>query len=250
MHIDLTEKIALVTGSAHRVGKSIAQELADRGANIVVHYHSSDDDTVRDTLQDIKSLGVDAIAVQADVSTQQGVGKLFSSVVQHFGRLDILVNSASIFPKGELLDIGLDDWNQTLAVNLTGPFLCTQAAAELMQKNTPPGGSIVNILDRGALSPWPERAHHGISKAALGMLTQTSAISLAPSIRVNAVLPGPVMKPEDLSDEQWRKTGEKTALQRTGAGEDVARAVAYLVSESYVTGTTIHVNGGRHLYAS
>ena len=247
MHVNLTDKVALVTGSAHRVGKAIAMELASQGANIVVHYHSSDDGTVRDTLQDLKSLGIDAIAVQADISTQAGVGKLFSATVQHFDRLDILVNSASIFQKRDLLDVTLEEWNQTMAINVTAPFLCTQAAAELMYKNAPPGGAIVNILDRGAIMPWASYSHHGISKAALSMLTQTSALSLAPTIRVNAVLPGPVMKPDKTSDNEWRKTGEKTALQRTGAAEDVARAVAYLVTEDYITGTTIHVNGGRHL---
>ncbi len=247
MQVNLTDKVALVTGSAHRVGKSIAMELANRGANIVVHYHSSNDATVRDTLQDLKSLGIDAISVQADISTQDGVGKLFAAAVQHFDKLDILVNSASIFQQRELLDVTLEEWNQTMAVNVTAPFLCTQAAAELMQKNAPPGGAIVNILDRGAIMPWEAYSHHGISKAALAMLTQTSALSLAPSIRVNAVLPGPVMKPDVLSEEEWRETGEKTVLKRTGDGDDVARAVAYLVSEDYVTGTTIHVNGGRHL---
>jgi pteridine reductase len=134
-----------------------------------------------------------------------------------------------------------------LAVNATAPFLCTQAAAELMHKNTPPGGAIINILDRGAIMPWEDYAHHGVSKAALGMLTQTSAVALAPEIRVNAIIPGPVMKPENETDEQWTATGQRNLLQNTGSPEDVARAAAYLITESFITGTTIHVNGGRHL---
>jgi pteridine reductase len=222
-------------------------ELAGLGANIIVHYNSTDEDTVRDTVQDIKSLGVDALAVQADISAREGVSKLFSTAVQHFDQLNILVNSASIFQKRELLDVTLDEWNDTLRVNLTAPFLCTQAAAELMHKNAPPGGAIVNILDRGAVMPWKQYAHHGVSKAGLGMLTQTSAVALAPTIRVNAVLPGPVMKPDDVTDEDWQATGEKNLLRQTGSPEDVARATAYLITESFITGTTIHVNGGRHL---
>lgn len=244
---DLTGRVALVTGSAHRVGKAIALELAARGVDILVHYNSADDSVVRDTVQDIKSLGADANAVQADISTQAGVSRLFEALIGHYGKLDILVNSASIFEKRTLLEVTLEEWQRTMDVNLTAPFLCTQAAVEIMRQNTPVGGVIINILDRGAEMPWPEYAHHGISKAALAMLTRTSAVALAPDIRVNAVLPGPVMKPENLTDEQWETTGKKTLLQRTGSGEDVARAVAYLVAEPYLTGVTIHVNGGRHL---
>ena len=247
MQIDITDKVALVTGSAHRVGKAIAVELAERGANIVIHYNNSDDDTVRDAVQDMKSLGVDALPVQADISTREGVTQLFSAIVQHFGRLDILVNSASIFQKRRLLDVTLEEWEKTMAVNVTAPFLCTQAAAELMYKNAPAGGAIVNILDRGANMPWVEYAHHGVSKAALDMLSQTSAASLGPEIRVNAVIPGPVMKPKDLTEQEWYEIGQKNLLKQTGNAEDVARAVAYLVTEGFITGTTIHVNGGRHL---
>ncbi len=247
MQLDITGNVALVTGSAHRVGKAIALELAQRGANIVIHYHRSDEATVRDTVQDMKSLGVETLAVQADVSTPEGVSELFSSIVERFDKLDILVNSASIFQPGGLLNASLEAWNRSIAVNATGPFLCTQAAAEIMAKNTPPGGAIVNILDRGAILPWQAFAHHGVSKAALWMLTQTSAVELGPDIRVNAVIPGPVMRPEDNTEEEWIEMGNKNLLKRTGSPEDVARAVAYLVTESFITGTVIHVNGGRHL---
>jgi pteridine reductase len=247
MQVNIEGQVAIITGSAHRVGKAIALELADRGVNVVVHYNNSDEAVVRDTVQDVKSLGVDALPVQADISTAEGVTHLFEAVVQYFGALHILVNSASIFQRRELLEVSLEDWEKTMAVNVTAPFLCTQAAAELMRKNTPPGGAIINILDRGAVMPWQEYAHHGVSKAALAMLTQTSAVALGPEIRVNAVLPGPVERPADVTPEEWTATGNKTLLNRVGAAEDVARAVAYLVREDFLTGTTIHVNGGRHL---
>lgn len=247
MQIDIDGQVAIVTGSAHRVGKAIALELADRGANLVIHYNSTDEDIVRDTVQDMKSLGVDAVPVQADISTMEGVSQLFAAAGEYFDRLDILVNSASIFQQRRLLDVTLDEWNQTMAINVTAPFLCTQAAAELMQKNSPPGGAIVNILDRGAIMPWVEFSHHGVSKAALKMLTETSAATLGPTIRVNGVIPGPVMKPDNDTPAEWEATGQRNLLKRTGNPEDVARAVAYLVTESFVTGTMIHVNGGRHL---
>jgi len=248
MHIDLTDKVALVTGSAHRVGKVIASELAKHGAHILVHYRSTDDEQVRNTLHDIKAEGVDAFAVKADVSTPEGIETVMAALDEHFGRLDILVNSASYFPSGDLLDVSLEEWNLTLNVNLRAPFMLTQQAARLMRKNTPPGGSIINIVDQGATAPWPKRPHHGISKAGLWMLTQVSALSLAPEIRVNAVLPGPVMKTNDgMTDAQWAQIGGFVPLKRTGQPQDVGRAVVYLASESFVTGALIHVNGGEHL---
>jgi NAD(P)-dependent dehydrogenase (short-subunit alcohol dehydrogenase family) len=131
---------------------------------------------------------------------------------------------------------------------VTGPLLCTQAAVKMMREANPPGGSIVNILDYGAARPWVDRVDHSVSKAALMMLTQISAVALgADNIRVNAVLPGPVMKSPGMTDEQWHKAGQLSALKRTGDAEDVGRAVAYLVSEDYLTGTILHVNGGEHL---
>mgnify|MGYP001160636131 CR=1 FL=1 len=248
MLIDLSDQIAIVTGAAHRVGKAIAVELARAGVHVVIHYNSAEPDQVRDTVQEIKSFGVDALAVQADLSTSEGVATLFDAVREHHGRLDILINSASVFPQGDLLDVSLEEWQQTLDVNVTAPFLCTQAAVRLMRENTPVSGVIVNIVDKGAVSPWPQRPHHGISKAALWMLTQTCAIEFAPEIRVNAVLPGPVLAPPGMPEKRWHDIGEtQTLVKRTGSAQDVARAVVFLVREDFITGALIHVNGGEHL---
>lgn len=249
MQVDLTDKIALVTGSARRVGKVIALELAKHGVNILAHYHRAEAAEVRETLKEIKSLGVDACGVAADISQAEGVGRLFDALEERYGRLDIVVNSASVFQRGDLLDVSLEDWDLTMAVNLRAPFLITQRAARLMTKNPIPGGAIVNICDRGADGPWMARPHHGISKSALWMLTQVSALSLGPAIRVNAIVPGPVMKPagRETSDEDWAKKGRRSALGRTGRAEDVARAVVFLCREDYITGELLHVNAGEHL---
>jgi len=245
MQIDLTDQVALVTGSARRVGRAIAIELARRGAHVLVHYFRSDESTVRETLLEIKSHGVIAFAVQADLADSAGVDTVFKAVAEHFGRLSILVNSASIFNKNTVMEASLEDWQRSLDINLTAPFLCTQAAVRLMRENDPPGGSIINICDHGAVTPWPERADHGISKAGLLMLTRVSALSLGPeNIRVNAVLPGPVLKPDAMSDELWDKVGQGTPLKRTGEAGDVGRAVAYLAGEDFITGTTLEVDGG------
>jgi NAD(P)-dependent dehydrogenase (short-subunit alcohol dehydrogenase family) len=248
MHIELTDQVALVTGAAHRVGKVIALELARAGVNIMVHYHSSDDDQVRNTVQEIKSLGVDAFPIQADISKPEGVETVFAAVKESFGRLNILVNSASTFANGTVAKTSLEDWQQSLDVNLTAPFLCMQAAAKLMYENDPAGGAMINICDRGSIVPWPQRAAHGVSKAGLWMLTQTCAISYAPQIRVNGVLPGPVLAPPGMSDARWQQIGkEQTLLETVGEAEDVARAVVYLASETFITGSLIVVNGGEHL---
>jgi NAD(P)-dependent dehydrogenase (short-subunit alcohol dehydrogenase family) len=187
--------------------------------------------------------------VQADLRTQAGVESIFTALQEHFGELHILVNSAANFQQRELLEVSLEEWQETMAINLTAPFLCTQAAAAIMRANDPPGGVIINILDKGVIQPWPKYAHHGISKAGLWMLTQVSAVSLGPDIRVNAVIPGPVLRPagKEMTDAEWAKVGERNPLKRTGTPEDVARAVAYLASEDFITGAAIPVNGGEHL---
>jgi NAD(P)-dependent dehydrogenase (short-subunit alcohol dehydrogenase family) len=249
MHIDLSNQVAVVTGGAHRVGKAIALELARRGVNILVHYGTSAKEAT-ETVREIKSLGVDAFSVKADLRQPEGIKTIFEALDEHFGRLHILVNSAANFQQRDLLNVSLEDWQQTLAINLTAPFLTTQTAVPVMRKNDPSGGVIINILDKGALQPWPKYPHHSVSKAALWMLTQVSAASLGPDIRVNAVIPGPTMKPAGtgMSNADWEKLGKSVPLQRTGAPEDVARAVAYLASEDYLTGTVIQVNGGEHLW--
>lgn len=248
MQIDLTDQVALVTGSAHRVGKEIALSLAREGVSIMVHYRSSDEDIVRDTIRDIKSHGVDAQEVQADISTVEGISTVMQAVKEQFGRLNILVNSASVFPSGDLMDITVESWDLAMNVNLRAPFLLTQQAARLMNENEPPGGAIINILDQGADAPWPKRPHHGISKYGLWMLTQVSAVTLGPAIRVNGIVPGPVMKTDDgMSDETWARMGDHLPLKKTGKPQDVGRAAVFLARESFITGVKLQVNGGEHL---
>lgn len=249
MQKNLSGQVALVTGSGSRVGKSIAMSLAREGVNILVHYNSTDPDVVRDTVQDIKSMGVDALAVQGNISEPEDIDKVVQALKAHYGKLNILVNSASVFPKADLLDVTLESWDLAMNVNLRAPFLFTQHVARLMRDNPVPGGVIINICDQGADAPWPERPHHGISKAGLWMLTQVSALTLAPDIRVNAIVPGPVMKPDrGTTDGEWAAVGESVPLRMTGEGDDVGRAVVYLAQETFITGAKIQVNGGEHLH--
>lgn len=247
MQIDLTGQVALVTGSARRVGKAIALELARAGVSIMVHHNNTPDDVVKATVRDIRSLGVDAKAVQADLRDPAAVQSLFDAVRTHYGRLHILVNSASNFQKRGLLDVTIDEWRETIDTNLTGPFLCTQAAVPMMRANDPPGGVIVNILDRGATDVWVEYAHHGISKAGLLALTRVTAASVGPQIRANGIIPGLVMKPTGFDEDYWQRVGGGAPIGRPGTPEDVGRAVVYLAREDFLTGAILNVDGGYSL---
>ncbi|MEO8394874.1 MAG: SDR family oxidoreductase [Chloroflexota bacterium] len=244
MRIDLTGQVAIVTGSAHRVGRAIALELARAGVHILVHYFQSPPDVVQSTLDELHALGVQAFAVQADLSAPEGVDALFAAAQADFGRLNLLVNSASNFQRRKLHEVTLDDWNATLATNLTAPFLCTQRAIALMRAQTPPGGVIINIGDRGALDAWVDFAHHGISKAGLLALTRVTAAGYGPHIRANAIIPGYVLKPDKMDDVRWQRLAHDLPLARPGTAEDVGRAVVYLASEDYLTGVVLHVDGG------
>jgi pteridine reductase len=248
MRVDLSDQVALVTGSAHRVGRAIALELANEGVHIMVHYNSADPEVLRETVHDLKATGVRVHTIQADISKPEGVDAVMNALQEAYGRVNILVNSASVFPESPLLNVTLESWDTTMNVNLRAPFLLTQACGKMMLAQDPPGGSIINILDIGVQRPWLKRPHHGISKAALWSLTQVSALALAPKIRVNGIVPGPVMKTNDgMTDDTWTDMGQALPLKMTGEGADIGRAVVYLASESFITGTMLQVNGGEHL---
>ena len=242
--MDLSGQVALVTGSAHRLGRSIGQALAAAGADIAVHYHSSAE-AANVAVHEFRDLGVRAEAFKADLRDPDQIGTLFAALVEQFGKLDVLVNSAALFQRKPALEITLDDWNSVINLNLRAAFLCSQRAAELMLRAG--GGAIVNIADAGAFQPWPGYAHHCISKAGLLMMTRVLARALAPEIRVNAIAPGPVLPPEELDADERGKLAEMTALKKLGTPEDVARTVLFLLESDYITGETIVVDGGKLL---
>lgn len=240
--IDMKGKVALVTGSARRVGKAIALALATQGMRQIVHHSSSDHDA-QQTANEIRASGGEVFIVKADLSDPAQIEQLFDAVRQRYGRLDLLVNSASAFQRAQIADLPLQDWQHILDVNLTAPFLCSQQAARLMND----GGAIINIVDLSAFYPWKNYPHHSVSKAGLKMLTEVLALSLGPTIRVNAIAPGPILRDEGNSPEQWAKTGQRLPLQRTGEPEDVAQAVVFLATQPFITGATLRVDGGEAL---
>jgi len=270
--MEIRNRIALVTGGAHRVGKSIALALAAEGAHTIITHLSAADEATR-TVRDIEACGVQALSIKADQRDPAQIDALFAAIRDRFGRLDILVNNAAVLERRTIFDITPDDWDRTLDTNLRGPFFVAQAAARLMlaahpersaakpalRSPRPKGvgseaegskdatGCIINIADSSALHPWPSYIAHTVSKAGLVALTQALAVALAPSIRVNAIAPGAVLKPQNWSDEQWAKLTARIPLQRHGTPEDVAQAVLYLIRSDFVTGQLLVLDGGREL---
>jgi pteridine reductase len=239
--MEIEGRVALVTGGARRVGRAFALGLAGAGADVLVNYHSSEHEA-RETVAAIETLGRRAIAVQADVASSDGVRALVDAAQRGFGRLDILVNSASLFERTPVPEISEADWDRVLGVNLRGPFFLSQAAAPLLARDG--GGIITNIVDLSALQPWPGYAHHAVSKAGLLHLTRVLARALAPAVRVNSIAPGTVLAPADDSGEDG---SERRVTARQGLPDDVVAALLYLVRSDFVTGENLVVDGGRML---
>jgi pteridine reductase len=244
--MDAANKIALVTGGARRVGKAIALALARSGARVILTYHTSVEEAAA-TVAEIERSGGVASAVHCDQRDLGAIDRLFDRLRLDHARLDILVNNAAIMERQPALDITPDDWSRVIDTNLRGPFFMAQRAAQWML--TTGGGTIVNIADLSALHPWPSYLTHTISKSGLVAMTKSLALALAPSIRVNAVAPGMVLKPDEWSDERWAKMIAALPLQREGTPEDVAEAVLYCVRSDFMTGQTIVIDGGRSLKA-
>jgi NAD(P)-dependent dehydrogenase (short-subunit alcohol dehydrogenase family) len=238
--MEIAGRVALVTGGARRLGAAFSVALARAGADVLINYHASAEAAAA-TAAEIQALGRRAVAVQADVARAADVRRLVQTAEREFGRLDILVNSASLFERAPFLEIDEAAWDRVLAVNLKGPFLLSQAAAPLLKQH---GGVIVNILDLSALQPWPSFAHHAVSKAGLLHLTRILARALAPEIRVNAIAPGTVLPPESLEGEEG---SERRVLRGAGHPDDVVMALLYLIRSDFVTGENIVVDGGRML---
>jgi NAD(P)-dependent dehydrogenase (short-subunit alcohol dehydrogenase family) len=237
----LAGQVALITGAAKRIGRSITLRLAADGADIVVNYARSKPEA--DTLvAEIKSTGRRAIAVKADVSHRLDVQKLFSATENEFGRLDILVNNAGTFFPAKFEELTEERWDHILNVNLKSQFLCAQSAAPIMKRQG--RGRIINLSSLGGLLAWPAYTHYCVSKAGSIMLTRCLARALGPEILVNSVAPGTIQFPGEPLDEDYIR---RVPLHRTGTGDDIAQAVAYLATADFVTGQILVVDGGRSL---
>jgi NAD(P)-dependent dehydrogenase (short-subunit alcohol dehydrogenase family) len=242
--VNIQGKVALVTGGAVRVGKAITLMLARAGAHVVINYHSSAG-PAEQTLAEAQAWGVEALAIQCDVADLHAVQAMTQQAADRFGGVDILVNGAGHFGKITLPTYDLDAWHKVTRISIDGAFYVSNALAPFMLSRG--GGVIVNIVDLSAWNPWPNFTAHAVGKAGLLALTHQLALELAPTIRVNAVAPGSVLPPPDFSDSQIAALAARTLLERWGSPEDVAGAVRYLIEAEYVTGATLHVDGGEHL---
>ena len=227
--------MALVTGAAHRLGRFFALSLARNGFDILLHYHSAEDEA-RQTQSEIESEGRRVILARGDLSDPGQI----SALVDKIDSLSVLVNSAAFMPSGNVVSLSLEDWDTTIDLNLRAPFLLAQKCAEKMRER----GLIVNITDIGAQKAWSRYPSYTVSKAALESLTRILARALAPTIRVNAIAPGLILQSNIISSEEWQRLIARIPLKRPGRGEEIASALEFLLKNEYITGQTIVVDGG------
>lgn len=244
-----------MTGGGVRVGRAIVLGLAEAGFDVIVHHGHSASEAAA-AAETARERGVRSEPLQADLRDPGEIDGLFRAVEEKLGGLELLVNSAAIFPRARPEDVAVDEWDEVFATNTRGPFLCSVRARELMtgggdgppvRSDPRPGPAIVNIVDTGAFEGWPSYAPYVASKAALVSLTRSLARAWAPEIRVNAVAPGPVLLPADADDEDRRRAAASTALGRVGRPEDVTEAVLFLSRARFTTGEVVRVDGGYHL---
>jgi pteridine reductase len=235
--------LAVVTGAAHRIGRAVALELARQGFAIGLHFHRSVD-AANETYAEVAALDVPVYRLPADLSEPDQVEGLFARVADLPHPLRVLVNSAGVMARGSLREMGVEDWDAMMDLNLRAPWLCARAAVPLMAAG---GGVIINISDSGAQKAWTNYGAYIISKAGVETLTRLLAKDLAPAVRVNAVAPGLILPSADVPPETWTRLVERLPLKAAGTPEDVARAVVYFIQNSYVTGQVLAVDGGYQL---
>lgn len=242
--MNLAGKVVLVTGSARRVGRVIALAFAARGARIAAHYNTSAADA-RKLVAGVKTLsGADADVFRANLLDAAAPKKLADAVARRFGGIDVLINSASLYERTPFDEAEPDDWDRQMAVNARAPFYLAQACAPWLKKSGQ--GSVINIADWSGHRPYADWGPYCASKAALLSVNKILAKALAPEVRVNAILPGPVLSPEGMGEAEKRRISEATLLKRLGTPEAVARACLYLTeSADYSTGAELTVDGGR-----
>lgn len=241
-------KVILITGGAKRVGAAICRLLHERGANLMIHYRQSLGEA-RALQSELNLKRPNSVAIiQGDLHNLHKLAGLVQETVNHFGRLDVLINNASNYYPTELGEISEKQWDDLVGINLKAPLFLSQAAANELGKNQ---GCIVNITDMHVERPKKGYMVYSAAKAGLVTLTRSLAHELGPDVRVNAVAPGPVLWPEDNPqfDEVYRqRVISQTLLKRVGQPEDVAKAVRFLIEDApFITGQVIAVDGGRSI---
>ena len=235
---------ALVTGAAKRLGKAIALHLAERGMDICIHYNTSAEDA-QEVANAVRELGRSAWLVEGDLADEGVPERVVDDAAAAAAGLDVLVNSASIFPADSLMEFTFEELQWNLRVNAWAPLVLCRCFAGQCET-----GTVVNLLDSRVLSYDRTHVAYHLSKKMLDALTRMLAVELAPAIRVNAVAPGLVLPPVGAPVDYMVQGAAELPLKTHGSAQDVATAVAYLLDAGFVTGQTLYVDGGRHLDGS
>jgi len=242
-------KVALITGGGKkRVGFHIARALAQRGYHLAIHYNTSSPD---EALAELRNLGVRAEAFQADLSDERATRAMLDRALASFGRCDVLVNAAAIWERKALEEVQAVDVRKHFETNTLGSFLTCQQVGLHMTRQAE-GGVIINLGDWATVRPYTGYAAYFPSKGGVEVLTRSLAVELGlrnPRVRVNAILPGPVMLPPDLPQAERDEAIAATLVKREGSPEHVAHAALFLIENDFVTGVCLPVDGGRTVYA-
>ena len=245
--MDLCGKVAVITGGK-RIGRVVAQELAQHGMNLVLSYRGSREEAEQ-TVADVEAVGRRATIVSADVSKPADCLGIFDQALATFGRVDVLINMASIYRSKPLQEVTVDYWTTDLDVNLRSAFLCAHAAIPLMRGVG--GGRIVNFADwlvRSGRPRYTGFTPYYVAKAGVVALTESLALEVArDNILVNAIAPGPIVPPPDMDQQEIDEVAKATPVGHWGGEAEIAKAVALLCQTDFITGETIRVDGGRHL---
>lgn len=242
--MELHGKAAIVTGGAVRLGGALALALGAEGVRVGVHYGSSAG-PAEAVVGQIKAMGSDAVAIQADLSRPAEAGSIVERATAHFGRVDILVNSAAIFEPGNWDDTTEANWDRHFAINLKSPFFLSQAfAAQVGSERT---GHIINIADWRGARPGADHLAYTLTKAAIIAMTRSLALALAPNIQVNAIAPGLILPPPGQDQAYLERKASQVPARRVGSPQEIARAMVFLLRSDFVTGDLVFVTGGEHL---
>jgi NAD(P)-dependent dehydrogenase (short-subunit alcohol dehydrogenase family) len=235
----LKGKTVLVTGAAKRIGRAVALALAERGADVAITYLASQVEA-EETVHTLAAYDVDALAVRCDLRNPEDIEQTVVTVVNDFGRIDLLVNNAGIFESEALENISIEQWDAMFTTNTRAPFLMAKAAHPHLKAAK---GRILNIGSLGGLHPWATHGHYCTSNAALHMLSKTMAKAWAPEISVNCIAPGMIVQGE--VDEAYEHFARKTPMQRNGTADDVAAAaIFFATAPHFITGQLLAVDGG------
>jgi pteridine reductase len=243
---DKTAKVALITGASQRIGAAVAQHLHALGLNLVLHYRHSVEPAHQLQQALLQKRPDSVLLIQAELGEHKKLAPMIETLIDQWGRLDVLINNASSFFPTPLGEVSHEIWRDLLNSNLKAPFFLSQAAAPHLKKQQ---GCIINMTDIHASKPLKNHTVYSVAKAGLAMLTQSLALELAPEVRVNAIAPGAILWPKTGLDEMAKqRIISKTALKRHGCPQDIAQAVAFLIFDApYMTGQTLRIDGGRGL---